>query len=80
LDTPTAEEVGVGVLEAMLDKEMDSEDRAVIVTVMKFERVALAIADEAALVEIPRCSEDAELGKENKIGTVDILIQLFGVF
>ena len=74
MDTPTAEKVGVGVLEALLVNEGESEDRAaVIVTVTKSERVALAVVDAVALVEIPRCSEDAALGKENKIGTVDIL-------
>lgn len=52
-----------------------------IVTVTKFETVASGKVLDVALesVDVLRCSEDAALGNEKRIGTVDILKQLFGV-
>ncbi|CZR56596.1 uncharacterized protein PAC_06485 [Phialocephala subalpina] len=65
--------VGVPILD-MEDGE-EGEDKAVTVTVTKSEIAFESVADAelADSVDIPRCSEDAALGKESTIGTLDIL-------
>lgn len=88
-DMPAADMLVVGVLVFETEvvatmEEGEGEDRVVIVTVTKseiaFESVADAELAELVEVDMPRCSEDAALGKENTIGTLDILGELFRVF